>query len=138
MRVRQRSLLRDLDYGRYSGALLADVQKERPEMVRQWREHPHTVHFDGGESLGDLRRRIQRFVGEIVERHPDGTVLAATHDSPVRVAASLALGLDDAEHNRDSLKAPLASLTLFEVEDGRLKLIIHNDYSHLRGIDGAG
>ena len=135
--VQQRSLLRDLDYGRYAGALLDDVNKERPELVRQWREQPHTVHFEDGEGLTDLRRRVTRFIRETSSRHGSGTVLAATHDSPVRVAVSLALGIEDAEHNRDDLKIALASLTLLEVEDGHLTLRYHSVTEHLRGIDGA-
>ena len=137
MSVQQRSLLRDLDYGRYAGALLADVEKERPELVKQWREHPHAVHFDGGEGLADLRARVQRFIREVAKRHPEGTVLAATHDSPVRVAASLALDLDDAEHNRDDLRTKLASITIFEVNGAGIAMTVHNDTSHLKGIDGG-
>ena len=137
MSVQQRSLLRDLDYGRYAGALLADVEKERPELVKQWRDHPHTVHFDGGEELADLRARVQRFIREVAQRHPERTVLAATHDSPVRVAASLALDLDDSEHNRDDLRTKLASITILEVNGAGITMPVHNDASHLEGIDGG-
>ena len=137
LRVKQRNLLRDLDYGRFAGALLADVREQQPGLIDQWRDHPETVQFEEGERLSDLRGRIERFIAEVEERHPDGTVLVATHDSPVRIAASLALGLDDSQHNKDFLKTPLTSITEIGVEDGNLTLRVHNDFSHVRGGNGA-
>jgi broad specificity phosphatase PhoE len=143
--------LRDMDYGRYAGSLVSDVLKEDPELFHRWREAPHTVQFEGGDRLADLRGRIERFIGAVATHHTDGVVLAATHDSPVRVAASLALGLDDSHHNDKQLVTPLASVTILRVDDaGRqadgtrlgvngtaLELLAHNDVSHLRGIDGG-
>jgi broad specificity phosphatase PhoE len=136
MKVRQRHLLHDLSYGVYGGALLVDMQREQPELVARWKTHPHTVRFEGGEILGDLRARIVRFVADMGAAHTAGTVLIATHDSPVRVALSLALGIDDAEHNRKDLVTRLASINELELADGVLTLRRHNDVDHLRGIDG--
>ena len=65
------------------------------------------------------------------------TVLAATHDSPVRVAASLALGLDDSQHTQERLRTLLASITELTVDGGRLALPVHNDVGHLQGVDGG-
>ena len=75
-----------MSYGKYAGALLADVQREQPELVALWRTEPHRVRFEGGESLGDLRARIVRFVSDLGVSHAAGAVLIATHDSPVRMA----------------------------------------------------
>ncbi len=134
IKVRERNLLRDLDYGRFAGAFLSDFQRERPGLIEQWQAHPETVHFEGGESLGDLRIRMLRFISETSALHPSGTVLASTHDSPVRVAASLALGLDDSQHNRHDLVTANASLSTFEIDQGVIKLRTHNDVEHLQGI----
>ena len=137
LQVRQRNLLRDISYGRYAGALLSDLIRERPDLVETWRTTPHLADFPEGEKLSNLRERVQRFLLEISSAHPDGTVLAATHDSPVRVAASIALGIGDDQHNRKDLVTPLASINLFEVRDGVPTLISHKDVEHLRGIDAG-
>jgi len=134
IKVRQRYLLQDLSYGKYAGALLADMQREQPELVARWWTEPHRVRFEGGESLGDLRARIVRFVRNLGANHAAGAVLIATHDSPVRIALSLALGIDDAEHNREDLVTQLGSITEFELVDGALRLRRHNDVEHLRGL----
>ena len=136
--VNQRALLRDLDYGRFAGGLLSDLEAAQPGLVAQWRERPHTVLFEGGEGLAQLRRRIERFVAVVAKQHADGLVLAATHDSPVRMVACLALGLDDSHHNQEGIRAPLASVTIVEANgDGSLGLRLHNDVAHLRDLDGS-
>ncbi len=135
--VNQRALLRDLDYGRFAGGLLSELEAAQPGLVAQWRERPHTVLFEGGEGLAQLRRRIERFVTVVAKQHADGLVLAATHDSPMRMVACLALGLDDSHHNQEGIRAPLASVTIVEANgDGSLGLRVHNDVAHLRGLDG--
>ncbi len=135
MRVSQRHLLQDLDYGKLAGALLEDVRREQPELVERWSTHPHLVQFEGGESLADLRRRICGFVDQVTRSHSTGTVLVATHDSPVRMITSLARGLDDSHHNDPDLRTSLASVTILEARSGSITLRDHNDVRHLRGID---
>lgn len=135
--VRRSVLLRDLDYGRFAGALRADVMRDAPGLLERWRASPHTVGFEGGDSLADMRSRITRFISRAARVHAGATVLASTHDSPVRVAVSLALGLDDSQHTRPGLRTPLASVSVLEVDGEAVELTLHNDVGHLRGIDGA-
>ena len=135
--VRSSMLLRDLNYGTLAGALVADVEAREPGLLERWRASPHTVRFEGGESIGELRARIARFIERTAQRHDGATVLAATHDSPVRVAASLALGLDDSQHTQERLRTRLASVTELSVDGGVIALPVHNDVGHLRGIDGG-
>lgn len=132
--VRSRAILRDMDYGIHGGALLADLKRDHAGLYEQWQKAPHTVQFEGGDRLSDLRRRIERFIRDTLAKHPTGTVLAATHDSPVRMAASLALGLDDSHHVDEDLRTPLASMTVLHVDDTGLDLRAHKDKAHLHGI----
>jgi broad specificity phosphatase PhoE len=106
-------------------------------LIQRWRANPAAVVFEGGESLASLRERITRFIAEMAKAHDGATVLAATHDSPVRVAASLALGLEDSQHTQEHLQTPLASVTVLEVDGARLTLAVHKEAGHLKGIDGA-
>ena len=135
--VRRAMLLRDLHYGKLAGALVADVEAREPGLLARWRASPHTVRFEGGESVPELRTRIARFIARTAQQHDGATVLAATHDSPVRVAASLALGLDDSQHTQEHLRTRLASVTELSVDGETITLPVHNDVGHLRGIDGA-
>ena len=135
--VRRAMLLRDLSYGKLAGALVSDVESREPGLLARWRASPHTVRFEGGETVPELRARIARFIERTAQQHDGATVLAATHDSPVRVAASLALGLDDSQHTQERLRTRLASITELSVDGGLIALPVHNDVGHLQGIAGA-
>ena len=62
------------------------------------------LHFrpDGGESFLEQMERLRNFLDEISARHPDGTVLAVSHENPI--VAAKALQADDPEQVvRDSI-----------------------------------
>lgn len=134
--VRLHFLLRDLDYGETAGMLTTELRARYPDLWERLRTAPETVEFPGGESLGVLRRRMERFLREAAARH-SGDVLVVTHDSPVRVVASIARGLSDAEHGRPDLETGLASVTVAAWVDGAVSLEVHGDVAHLEEVDAV-
>ncbi len=133
--VRQRRLLRDIDYGVFSGKLFADARVSDPALWRRWRDAPHTVSFPQGESLAVLRGRLERFLNEVKGWQGGRTVLVATHDSPIRILCCIAEGLDDSHHHE--YVTGVASITTLMLTTDGLRLREHNDTGHLRGIDDA-
>lgn len=134
--VRLHFLLRDLDYGETAGMLTTELRARYPDLWERLRTAPETVEFPGGESLGVLRRRMERFLREAAAHH-SGDVLVVTHDSPVRVVASIAKGLSDAEHGRPDLVTGLASVTVAAWADGAVSLEVHGDVAHLEEVDAV-
>ena len=135
LRIQRRNLLRDMSYGRYAGALVADVMREDPDLLHRWRTAPETVTFDGGENLAALRERIERFIRDMSAAYPDGTVFAATHDSPVRMAVAIGHGLPDSSHKEEWIKTSYASITELHVDGGAVRVVCHNDAAHLAGLE---
>ena len=134
LEVKTCSLLKDLNYGKYSGSLLSDVKESDPELWLKWKESPHLVTFDDGESLSQLRMRIKEFINQVSKNAHHGKILCVTHDSPIRIVVSLALGYEDSLHNDKSLLTPLASLTEINVDSGRFEIIYRQDSTHLNGV----
>lgn len=132
--VETRDGLLDLDYGVWSGAPLEAARKRDPGLFRRWAEEPHTVHFPGGESLEDLRRRVLAVAEEAQGRFPEGSVLLVTHDSPIRIVVCYALGLDDSHHNH--FKVDVGSLTIVDLGGKAPVLVTLNDTCHLGHLDG--
>lgn len=58
---------------------------------------PDPLHFkpEHGESFLEQMKRVRGFLDEIATRHPDGIVLAVSHENPI--IAALALTRDDPE-----------------------------------------
>lgn len=133
--VQESKNLMDLDYGTYSGAHFEEARNADPSLWEMWDRAPNTVHFPSGEGLADLRRRLSRFLAELVANYKDQTVLVATHDSPVRVLSCMAMGLDDSYHHLS--KTSLASLTVLDVGESGVTMVLHNDSTHLSDISDA-
>ncbi len=46
----------------------------------------------GGESFLEQMERLRNFLDEIAARHPEGTVLAVSHENPILAALALTMG----------------------------------------------
>lgn len=129
LHCRMRKTLRDLDYGAFAGANLDQVTAEDPQFWARWRSNPDTVNFPDGENLSQLRKRISRFLREITAHHENETILAVTHDSPIRAIVSIALGAGDERHH--DFTVPTGSISIFYVEESGLTMVSRGDVTHL-------
>jgi broad specificity phosphatase PhoE len=76
-------MLRDCDYGRWTGCSFDDIQAREPEAIALWLSDPTSAPH-GGESVSGLIARV----GEWLDVHRDeaGKMLAITHASVIRAA----------------------------------------------------
>ncbi len=103
------SRLAELAYGAWEGLTQADVAATSPDALRRWKRHPHRMQFPGGESLIDVRRRVDAFLSEASESL--SPVVAVTHGAVMRVAILACSGRPLASY-RD-VRVPNASVTMF-------------------------
>jgi len=79
----------EIAHGTWEGRLRASIEREDPQAIRTWREHPEQVQFEGGESLGQVDARWRAFM----RRNQDADGIAiVTHDVIVRLAILAATG----------------------------------------------
>jgi len=123
--------LLDLDYGALSGLSLAEAEQSFPSLYRSWLDAPHTVQFPQGESLGDVRTRAMELVQTLVRDCPDAQIILVSHVVVCRVlfCALLDVGLDHFWRFR----VDPASISVFELSQGRATLSMANDVCHLNG-----
>ena len=77
----------EIAHGNWEGRLRASIEREDPQAMRAWREHPERVHFEGGESLAQVDARWRSFM-----QRTEGGVAVVTHDVIVRLAILAATG----------------------------------------------
>jgi phosphoserine phosphatase len=75
--------LLEIAHGTWEGRLRSELEHEDAQTMRLWREHPHLVQFDGGETLHDVAHRWHTFVGRLGNADD---VAIVTHDVIVRIA----------------------------------------------------
>ncbi len=83
------SRLIEIGHGTWEGRLRDEIERDDPQRMRDWRECPDRVRFDGGESLEDVMQRWRAFARSIDGKNDTAVV---THDVLVRLALLDATG----------------------------------------------
>ena len=73
------SLLREIDVGYWSGKNIKDVRREDRWLHSLYFDNPHKYNRIDGESLYDLRRRVEKFFEYAVYPELDKNILIVTH-----------------------------------------------------------
>jgi broad specificity phosphatase PhoE len=111
-------MLRDCDFGRWTGHSLDEVQAQEPEAVAEWLRNPGASPH-GGESLLGLMERVATWLD--AQRATSGVTVAVTHASVIRAAILHAIEAGPRSFWRIDV-APL-SLTRLSGDAGRWTLV---------------
>jgi broad specificity phosphatase PhoE len=123
--------LREMNCGEWEGQAFLDVRSNEPDLFRRWTEDP-TVACPGGESLHDVRLRMERAVALIAaaDSGEAASPLVVSHGTAIRVVATALLELPLETARR--LAQDNAAVNLFEWRGDRWVLRYWNDASHCR------
>ena len=116
----------ELDYGDWDGRRISDVPAE---MGDRWRADP-TFAPPGGESLSDLRARVEPLATELYEQAEEHTTIAVSHVSPIKAVILWGLALGDEYSWR--LRLDVASISRLGHGPSGPVLVGFNDTSHRR------
>lgn len=83
----------DIDYGTWQGKTHEEVRHTSPIQYRRWLTLPLLVRFPSGESLPQLAARLADALRQVIDTHPDDTIVIVGHDSTNRALLLQALGL---------------------------------------------
>ena len=71
--------LRELDVGRWTGRLGAEIRENDPELMALWRERPADLVIPEGETLAQAQARALAFLDERLPAHAGRDVVVITH-----------------------------------------------------------
>ncbi|MGI8407052.1 MAG: histidine phosphatase family protein, partial [Actinomycetota bacterium] len=83
---------REIDQGEWTGLEVEEIGRRWPEL---WGPARHYSKRPGGESPQEVRARALAGLRDVVEAHPEGTVVIVSHGGTIRWLAAEALGYDD-------------------------------------------
>lgn len=85
----------DIDYGEWQGLTVEEVEvRFGGESVARWKEDPGGFAFPGGESIIDVRRRLEPTLLGIVRENRGTGAAAVTHMAVLKLAFLVLLGFD--------------------------------------------
>jgi len=125
--------LREVDTGVWTGLTFQEVETRYPRHLREWRADPLGVKRLEGESYLALFQRTKPAIREIVEAHPDQTVLIVGHGGNIKciVLDALGVGVGRGIEMASRFAADNASLHILQYDgDGGLIQTL-NDTCHL-------
>lgn len=119
--------LRERDFGTWTGRLVSEIERDRPDLWRRWRGGEDVIGEVGGEDTATFTRRVVTTLSRLVEQAA-GTLVCITHGGTTWHGTRALLGLSDGVlggvHN--------ASVTELAVgRGGRLYLRAWNQTTHL-------
>ena len=123
--ITETKALRERDYGDFEGHTWAEVRKfYNTNAQRSVVEAP-----PNGESLYDVRARIDAFINELKEKYTDENILLVTHHGAVMMLCVCLLDLGFEHHKK--FQFDNGSLTIFHIGDEYNKLKLCNDTCHI-------
>jgi len=121
--------LGEMRLGGWEGMFAGDIAAKYPELWKTWRTNPGDFRMPGGESLGEVRERVVRAFGRIMDKSEGKMVLAVTHDAVVKLLVAHCLGVSADIYRR--LEVGNASITVMERDGEKRRLRVLNDTGHL-------
>lgn len=123
----------DLHFGAWEGHTEDEVRARWQLALRTWYTEPHNAPIPGGEQLAMAQFRAMGALREVVNRHPDETVVIVGHATLNRL---LLLGIFDIGLKHFwHLGQDLAAINLLEFDGQAFTLVRMNDTGHLRTLE---
>jgi broad specificity phosphatase PhoE/ribonuclease HI len=107
---------REASFGDWDGHTLAEVEERWPTDLDAWLSSAE-VAPPGGESMSDVRRRVEEALGRTLAAYPGKSVLVVSHVNPIKLAVRYCLDAPFEVVNR-MLVAPASLTTLSFYESG--------------------
>ncbi len=126
----------EMDVGEMEHLRSAELREQYPDFLRRWLSDPADARMPGGETLREVQERAWAAVERLRDAHPDGEVVAVTHNFVIATVVCQALGLPLSGFRR--LRIGLASRTTLDMRGSGATLISLNDDAHLRAAGLGG
>lgn len=128
--LEQTADLLDIDYGAWEGMAREDILSKFHDLYTQWVKTPGKVKFPGGESVRQVRLRVEKLLSDLCDDHLGETLALVSHRVTCHIALCAALGLpNDAIWH---IRQDVGCINEFELRDGVYVVTLMNETDHLR------
>lgn len=121
---------REMGFGTWEGMTHTELEQLYPTEYDNFWNTPHLFKAMDGESYEDLFKRVEKGLNEIISNTNHDNILLVTHTAVIKAIFSIV--------NKISLESfwepPYIKdtcLTILEITDGKMKIILEADVSHL-------
>ncbi|MBU3207262.1 histidine phosphatase family protein [Clostridium algidicarnis] len=123
--------LKELNLGLWEGMTHEEIKEKYPIQYNNFREHPESFESQGGESFLELIKRVEKGLNNIIKDENHENILIITHTCVIKAISIIVKGNDV----KDFWNLPFinnTSLTILEVINKEIKVLLEADVSHLK------
>ena len=122
--------LTEMDVGEMEGLTAAEMRGRYGDFLRRWfSDGAGGLAMPGGESLQQVQDRAWAAVNSLRATHPEGSVVAVSHNFTIHAILCRALNLPLAHFRR--LRHDLAATAVIDVREDGATVVRINDICHL-------
>ncbi|MGL5346991.1 MAG: histidine phosphatase family protein [Peptostreptococcaceae bacterium] len=130
IKVEKTESLREMGFGVWEGLLINEIKRDHATTYDTWRNEPHLVDIEGGETLHIIKERVDKFITELNEKYDNKHILLVSHSVTVRVM--LLSFLNSGMENIYRIKQDNTALNIVEFKDYGPVVQKMNDTSHIK------
>ncbi|MGE5577832.1 MAG: histidine phosphatase family protein [Syntrophothermus sp.] len=131
LQVRLLDDIMEINLGDWEGRKFSEVQQLFPEQSTAFWHAPHLYYREGLESYHQVQERLVRAIKQIVEAHPDQTVLIVSHSVATKTLMAYFEGRP-LERVWDPPVMEPTALNIIEATPTGYRIVMHADVSHTR------
>nr|WP_207720107.1 histidine phosphatase family protein [Clostridium algidicarnis] len=123
--------LKELNLGLWEGMTHEEIKEKYPLQYNNFREHPESFESQGGESFLEIIKRVEDGLNNIIKDENHENILIVTHTCVIKAISIIVKGNDV----KDFWNLPFinnTSLTILEVINKEIKVLLEADVSHLK------
>jgi broad specificity phosphatase PhoE len=124
--------LHECDVGQWEGKDWGSIEHTNPEEYNAFMNAPGENPYLGGESYGDVLRRVEPVLGELIAKHAGQAFAVVAHNVVNRAYLGNLLGLDMRQARR--LSQSNTGVNIIRHRDGETSLVTMNAHFHLSGL----
>jgi len=119
----------EIQLGDWQGLHLNEISQRWPELWQQWRTDPSESTIPNGESFKQVTERAIQAFEAVVAAEQGRQAVIVTHEIVIKVLVAHVLGVPNSIYRRFEINN--ASLSMVRLINGKTRLIMLNDTSHL-------
>ncbi len=130
LQIEDNADLLDIDFGSWEGLSVEEAKARDPELYDLWLKAPGRVRFPGGESVRQVRNRVENLLRQLSEDHLGETVALVSHRITCHVMLCYVLGLPNDALWR--IRQDVACVDEFKERDSHFIVTLLNSTAHLK------
>lgn len=121
--------LNEISFGDWEGLTFEEIRNRHDYDYNTWRLSPHTANFPGEGSLANVKKRVMKYVDEIISQNEGKNILIVSHGGVIKLIILGLLGIGLEAYNKFYIAN--TSLSIVHIEKDRRYLRTLNDTCHV-------